>query len=111
MWRRAAAEPLTIRARLPAGARRFALERLRRAVGAAAFFRRLRALLRPPRAPEALARRLNSNCVAGVCCAKPANPPGGTISVPTEPPKSGMTTEPPPPSEPPEGNGAPPGPP
>lgn len=80
MYRFAAAEPFTNRATRFFPFRRFRLA----AVGAALFFfrRRVRAEFIPPRRPDAR----NIACTAGVCCAKPANPPGGTIKLGMGPP-------------------------
>lgn len=78
MWRRAAAEPFTIRAGLARRARRVAVRVRRRGAAARVRRRRRACVVRPPRRPACA----NSALVASVCCAIPANPPGGTIKPP-----------------------------
>lgn len=83
MWRFAAAEPFTIRPREEVELRRVVRVRVRRELvrdepprfALPFFFRRLRCVVWPPMRPA----RWNRACVAGVCCAKPAKPPGGTM--------------------------------
>jgi len=88
MYRFAAADPFTSRAG------RFVLRRvLRFPLARTAFFlavlRRLRCVVLPPMRPA----RRNSSCVAAVCCANPANPPGGTMSFTGFDSKIGMTLD------------------
>jgi len=99
MYALAAREPFTNRAFF---ARPFA----RRLRGTAVFaVLRLRRRVEAERKPPLRPARWNSACVAGVCCAKPAKPPGGTTNFTVEPRSVGiaMDMEPPPPPEYPNG--------